>query len=132
MGWLRFKMERWLIYTLAGIGAFIISLFFEEVREFYQEQLETVWEGIEYLLTFQWFGDLWDFISSAFEDIGELSMYGLTFGVLAFVLIFFLRGQMITPFVKYYSPIGKTFWTIATYVTVFVGGYFLGKAFENS
>ena len=54
-------MKTWLIYTLIGVGAFIVSLFFEDVREFYSEQLEMVWDGILYFFTFAWFGDLWDF-----------------------------------------------------------------------
>lgn len=125
-------MQNWLIYTLICVGAFIISLLFENVREFYSEQLEILWEFIESFFSFEWISDLFDFIGSAFEDISELSAYGLTFGVLSFILIFYLRDKMITPFVQYYSPTEKIFWTIITYVVVFLGGYFLGKAFENT
>jgi len=39
---------------------------------------------------------------------------------------------MITPFVQYYDPVPRMFWTIATYLVVFLGGYFLGKSFEKS
>ena len=118
-------MEKWLIVTLFGVGIFIISLFFEEMRDYYEE-------AFEYIISFEWFSDFWDFVSPAFEDIGEFSFYGLAFGLLSIMLIFFTRSYMITPFVKFYEPVGRIFWTIATYVTVFGGGYFLGRAFENT
>jgi MFS superfamily sulfate permease-like transporter len=118
-------MENWLILMIVGIGGFIISLFFEDARDWYID----TWESI---ITGEIFGNLWDFISGAFENIGEFSFYGLGFGALAVVLIYYLRNWMIQPFVQYFSPAGQLFWTIATYVVVFVGGYFMGNAFENS
>jgi len=124
-------MVNWL-YIVIPVGLFIISLFFEDVREVYGEIWETITDGFTYIISFDWFGDAWEFISGAFENLSEFSIYGLSFGTLAVVLIFFLRGQMIEPFVQYYQPAGRIFWTIATYVTVFVGGYFLGRAFENN
>lgn len=125
-------MEGWLIGLIIGIALFIIGFFIEEVRDYYEEVWEVISEGIIYLFSFEWFGDFWDFVGSAFEDIGELSLYGLGFGAFAVILIFYLRGYMIEPFVKYYSPMGQMFWSIATYIVVFIGGYFLGKSFENT
>ena len=125
-------MENWLIGLIIGIVAFIIGFFIEPVRDFYEEVWEYISEALEYIIGFEWLGDFWDFISSAFEDIGELSFYGLAFGLIGIGLIFFTRNYMITPFVQYYDPIPRMFWTIATYIVVFIGSYFLGRAFENT
>lgn len=136
-------METWLIYTLSGIGIFLISLFFEPARDFYEEILGFLedilgdifgdfGDGLFYVISFEWVGDIPDFFGTMFEDITDLSTYGFAFGLMAVILIFYLREQMITPFIQYFTPVGRIFWTIATYVTVFVGGYFMGKFFENS
>ncbi len=122
----------WLIITLIGIGGFIISLFFEEARDLYSEILETIMEGIGYFFTFEWIGDIGELFGSMFENIGELSMYGLGFGLLGFGLIFATRSYMVEPFVDSFPPIQRTLWTIATYITVFIGSYLLGKGFENT
>jgi MFS superfamily sulfate permease-like transporter len=124
-------METWIIVAIAT-GLFIIGFFIESVRDFYEEVWEYLSEGIMYVISFEWISDFWEFISSAFEDIGEFSIYGLAFGLSAVGLIFYLRDYMIVPFIQYYEPIARMFWTVATYITVFVGGYFLGKAFENT
>ena len=117
-------MNKLLILGAIILG-FIISLFFEEARDFYSDILT-------YIISFEWLSDLGDLFGSMFENIGEFSVYGLGFGVLGTTLIFFTRDYMITPFVQYYPPVQATFWTIATYITVFIGGYLLGKAFENT
>jgi hypothetical protein len=112
------------LIILAGLViAFIVSLFFEESREFYSTIFEFIGEGLS---------SIWELITSGFENITEVSVYGLAFAVLGTTLIFFTREWMITPFVQYYNPPERIFWTVATYITVFLGGYFLGKAFENT
>lgn len=118
-------MANWLVIGLIVLGAFIVSLFFEDARGWYAE----IWD---YIITFEWWSEFWEFIGSAFENIGEFSYYGLVFGLLGAGLIFALREQMIEPFLKFYKPAGRLFWTIVTYIGVFLGGYFMGKAFENS
>ncbi len=136
-------MENWLIYTLIGVGLFIISLFFEFMRDIYEDILDFIGdvfedilgdfgEGLFYVISFEWVGDIPDFFGTMFDDISEFSVYGLVFGIIGFVTIFLLREQMVTPFVSYFAPAAKIFWTIATYVTVFIGGYMMGKFFENS
>jgi hypothetical protein len=125
-------MEKWLIYTLTGIGLLIISLFFEEARDWYGEQLEEIWEQLIYISTGEWIGDLWDFITSAFEDLSEFSTYGIVFGIIGLVFIYYLREWTVKPFVQHFSSTGQIFWTVATYVIVFAGCYILGKGFENS
>jgi hypothetical protein len=135
-------MVNWL-YIAIPIGLFIISLFFETMRDIYGEAIgfitdiiEDIFgdfgEGLIYVITFEWVGDIPDFFGSMFEDITEFSIYGIAFGLVGLILIFYLRSYTIEPFVQYYSGLAKTFWTIATYGGVFIGGYLMGKFFENT
>ena len=116
-------MDNRLIVGIGLIVAFIVSLFFEEAREFYSGIFELIGEGLS---------SFWELISSGFENITDVSVYGLAFASLGTVLIFFTREWMITPFVQYYNPPERIFWTVATFISVFIAGYFLGKAFENT
>jgi hypothetical protein len=132
-----------IIYIIIAIAIFLISLLFESVRDFFSEILDFIGglledafgdfgDSIFYVISFEWVTDIPDFFGSMFEGMGEFSLYGLAFGTLGTVLIFYTHDYMIAPFVQYYDPFMKTFWTIATYVTVFVGGYLMGKYFENT
>ncbi len=133
----------WYYYLLIGLGTFGISLLFQSIREFYSGIIEFVGdflgdilgefgEVLVYIITFQWVMEIPDFFSSMFENITDVSMFGLAFGIIGFLTIFLLREQMVIPFVRVMSPASKVFWTISTYAGVFVGGYFMGKHFENS
>lgn len=121
-----------MIAGLVALGGLVISLFFEEAREWWAEQLDNIWEGILYFFSFQWISDVWEFVGSAFENLNEISIYGIAFALVGTGVIFYVRDYMIEPFVKYYSPMGRISWTIATYVAVAIAGYLLGKAFENT
>ena len=72
--------------------------------------LEDIWDNIcdtwGYFWSFEWFGDLAEIFSGMFENLGELSFIGLAFGTLAVVLVYFLHGYMVEPFVK--NMIGLT------------------------
>lgn len=136
-------LENWIFYTGLGLILFIIGFFIEPVKDFYIEAWEFITgifedilgdfgSGLIYLITFEWVRDIPDFFSTMFDDITELSLYGIAFGLIALVLIYYVRGYTIAPFVQYYSPAMALFWTITTYVGVFIGGYFMGKFFENS
>lgn len=128
-------MVNWL-YTTLGIGvlavAFVVSLLFEEAREFYSDQLGGVYEGIIYLISFEWVGDVGDLFSAGFEGIGDFSIIGLAFGISSVILIFFLREYTLNPFLQYYTPVARIFWMIVTYVGVFVAGYIIGRILENT
>ncbi len=116
-------MKTWLITLLIAAGGILVSFFFEAGRDFWADVWDYLVDGI---------CEIPDFFASMFENIGELSFYGLGFGALSFILIFALRKRMIEPFVAAFPPAGKLFWTIVTYIGVFVGGYFIGKHFENT
>lgn len=89
-------------------------------------------DGLVSFFTFGWVSDLWGFISSSFEDIGEVSVTGIVFGLLGVGLIFVFRGSMLEPFLKFYSPAERLFWGGITYLGTGIAGYFMGKYFESN
>jgi len=98
--------------------------------------IDEIWDaiadGFSYIISFEWFGDFWEFISSAFENLGEFSIIGILFGVCASGLIFILRKWTLNPFLLYMGGVERLVWSIITYLGCFIGGYFLGVAFENT
>jgi hypothetical protein len=132
-----------IIYVIIAIAIFLISLLFESVRDVYSSILDFIGEllgdalgdfgdSLFYVISFEWITDIPDFFGSMFEGMTEISVYGIGFGALGTILIYFTRDYMITPFVQYYDPFMRTFWTITTFATVFIGGYLMGKYFENT
>lgn len=95
-----------------------------------------VWDAIcdafEYIISFEWLGDLFDFIGSMFEGLGELSIMGIIFGVLGAGMIYLLRDYMLQPFLMNMGTMEAIFWGGATYVCTFIAGYLLGKGFDNT
>ena len=89
-------------------------------------------EGFEYIISFDWFGDLTDALGSAFEGIGEFSFLGIAFGLLTGGLNWYLRKWLLYPFLQYYNPTWKIIMTIATIGASFIAGYFIGKFYENT
>lgn len=93
---------------------------------------DDILDGIMEFFSFSWVSDIPEFFSSMFEGIGEFSLFGLAFGLISAGTIFFLRGYMLEPFLKFYSPFGQIFWGAVTYIGCFMAGYLLGKHFENT
>lgn len=106
-----------LLGTLASI---IISLFFEEGREWWEE----VWE---YLSSFEWLEDFWEFITGMFDDMGEFSIGGLVFGIAVFIFVYVLREYMLQPFLVHMSPGAAMFWSVVNYAGCAMVGYLVGK-----
>lgn len=115
----------WYYWLLGFVGALGIALIFESTRDYLVE----AWE---YISEFGWLSDIWEFITSAFEGLGEFSMYGLVFGILTTVFLFLVSKWTLAPFLAYYDATGKIVWTIITYAGTFAAGYLMGKAFENT
>ena len=65
-------MENWLIGLLVIIGAFIIGFFIEPVRDFYEEAWETIINALSYIISFEWFADIGEVFSSAWEALTNL------------------------------------------------------------
>ncbi len=113
-------MANILIIILGIVAAIGISLFFEESREW-------LMEVFEYIITFEWLSDIWDFIGGMFEDLGNFSLAGLILGFLGVLFIFLVRNQMLIPFLENMPPGEYYFWGGATYLTTFIGAYLLGR-----
>ena len=82
--------------------------------------------------SFGWVSDLWEGITGSFDNIGELSVFGVVFGLVGAGIVFLLRNQMLEPFLRFYSPPERLFWSIVTYAGTFIAGYFMGKYFESN
>lgn len=113
-----------LILIFAAVGL-AIALIFEDSRDWLVEQLE-------YIISFEWLGDFWDFVSGAFEDISEISFWGLLFAGIGFLVVFIPRKRMLGSFTQYMEPTGALIITVLTYAIVIIVGYFIGRGFENS
>ena len=60
------------LYILIPVGIFIVSLFFEEARELYEEGLEYLIEAFNYIISFEWLSDLGEIFSSGWEAITNI------------------------------------------------------------
>lgn len=97
-----------------------------------EELWDSICDGFDYFIHFEWVSDVREFFGSMFENITELSTYGIVFGLITVVVMLFIGKWTITPFIVNYKPIAKIIWTVLTYVILFIGGYFMGKHFENT
>ncbi len=113
-------MNNWLIIGGVSVAAIIVSLFFEEGREFWEETFE-------YIFSFEWWGDMIDFFGGMFEDLGDFSIGGLIFGVCSTGMIYLLRFKMLTPFTLHMGSFEALFWSVVTYLGAFTMGYLVGK-----
>ncbi len=98
--------------------------------------LEDIWDSIldsvAYIFSFEWTGDVWEFLGSMFENISEVSVTGIIFGMVGFGTIFMAKDYMLGPFLQHMGPVEAMFWAVATYIGSFIGGYLVGKHFENT
>jgi len=97
-----------------------------------EEAWDAIVDGVTYLFSFEWLGDVGEFFGSMFENISEFSILGVVFGLIGFGTVFIARDYMLGPFLVHMGPTEAIFWAGATYVGSFVAGYFVGKHFENT
>ena len=109
-----------------GLAAAIVAaLIFEDSREY-------IVETFEYIIGFEWWGDIWEFISSIFEDMGEISVIGIAFGAIGLATVYLARDYMLSPFLIHMGPVEAMFWGGVTYLGTFIAGYLVGKGFEST
>jgi hypothetical protein len=86
--------------------------------------LTDIWEKIEdefdYLFSGEWFGDIGEFFSGFFENIGEWSIIGVVYGILMVLLVFLFRNKVL--FLIHNLPL-----KILIYIVAFVIGYLMGR-----
>ena len=98
----------------------------------FEEIWDSIVDGFAYVFSFEWFGDVGEFFGTMFENMAEFSIIGATFGLISFGTIYFARNYMLNPFLIHMGPVESIFWATATYLGSFIGGYLLGKHFENT
>ena len=81
---------------------------------------DTITEEISYFFSFEWFGDMGDFFSGFFENLGELSIVGVIYGIILVVLVYLFRNSV---FVLVHNILLK----ILFYVAAFIMGYMMGR-----
>jgi len=83
-----------------------------------------IWDSIvdefEYFISFEWFGDMFEFIAGMFENMSEFSIPGTLYGIVLVVLVYLFKNQV---FVLVKSP----FLQIPFYFAAFGMGYLAGK-----
>jgi len=104
---------------------------FDDITDFLADGWGMFLDGISYFFSFEWIGDVGEFFGSMFENMSELSITGLAFGILGAGVVIYLRGYLLTPFTRFMSPLESFLWSIITYIGCFAGGYLVGKHFEN-
>lgn len=116
------------------------------VLDFFEDAWDAITDGFEYFISFEWIGDAWegisDFFGSMFEGINEFSFMGLAFGIMTVGFSYLTKFlnftgddkqmTLIASMVQHMPPAQRLFWTIASYVSAFIAGYFVGKYFENT
>ncbi len=89
-------------------------------------------DGFDYIIHFEWVGDLKDGIVETFSNLGEFSMYGLIMGICGILFLLFTKKYMLDAFLKYMKPGAGIVITILTFALTFVALYLIGSRMENS
>lgn len=118
-----------MVELLVGIIAVAVLL---GIALLIEESRDWIIETFEYIFTFEWFDDIREFFSTIFEGISEFSIYGVVFGALTTIALYFLSDWTLQPFLQYYSPSGQIIWGAITYIGTFFAGYMMGVYYENS
>jgi hypothetical protein len=86
--------------------------------------LADIWDRVvdefEYFFSFEWFSEIGEYFSGFFENLGELSIPGIIYGIIVVVLVYLFRNSV---FVLVHSLPLK----ILFYIIAFVIGYMSGR-----
>ena len=97
------------------------------IMDLLEDAWEQLLEGIGYFFSFEWIGDVWEFLGGMFEDIGDFSYLGLIFALLVLIFIYYTSEYMLEPFLIHMSFGTALFWEAMTYGGSAVMGYLVGK-----
>ena len=112
------------IYIIGAVGI-VVAFILEDSREW-------IMETCAYIISFEWWGDLWGFAGEMFEGLGEISIFGIVFGIVGAGTVYLARNYMLKPFLLHMGSFEAMCWGVATYIATFMAGYLLGKGFENT
>lgn len=94
---------------------------------------EDIWDKIvdefQYFISFEWFSDIGEFFSGLFENLGELSIGGLIFGLIGVYLTHIVLGKL--DYISNQNAIGKILWSGIMYLFSFVLTYIMVKRTLN-
>lgn len=86
-----------------------------------------IWDRIvdefEYIYTFEFLGDVGEYFSGFFENITELSVGGIIFGIIGVILTHITVGKL--NFIANQGAVGGLFWRIVMYIFSFVLTYLM-------
>ena len=92
--------------------------------------LGDIWDRIveetAYFFSFEWLGDIGEFFSGIFENIGEFSPIGTIYGLIMLALTYAFRKSVFV-FVESLGTVGKAFWYPVFYIFAFAIGYIMGR-----
>jgi len=81
---------------------------------------DRITEEFEYIFSGEFFGDIGEFFSGFFENLGELSIVGIIYGIILVVLVYLFRDSV---FVLINGIALKIFF----YIAAFIIGYMMGR-----
>jgi len=93
---------------------------------------DSIADGFDYFIHFEWIGDLWEGIQDFFSNISEVSSYGIIFGIIMCAFLFFTQDYMLGSFTKLMKPASALIVTILTYTIGFVVAYIIGKRYQDT
>jgi hypothetical protein len=126
----------WIYWLIGIIIAFIISLLFESARDFYIDVLSSIWEflqdGFSYIFSFEWLGDIWDFISAIPEAMTEFSMMGILGSAIGVSFLWVTNKWVLNSFLQYMTPTNKIIYSVIIYVGTAIIGYIWFSVYDNN
>jgi hypothetical protein len=96
------------------------------------EIFDSIADGFDYVIHFEWLGDIGEFFSDAFSNLSELSTYGIGFGIGGVIFLLVTKQWMLDSFIKLMPPTKGLITTILTFIVTFIACYFLGNRFQNT
>ena len=126
-----------IIYWIIGIIiAVFISLLFEDVRDLLSDIFSTIGEvlvdGFSYIFSFEWLGDIWEFISSIPEALTEFSPVGLLGSLIGVSFLFVTKEWVMNSFLQFMQPTERIIYTIVIYVLTAIIGYIWFSVYDNN
>lgn len=110
-----------IIWLILAIVLIVLTIMF------WEEVCETVQDQFNYLISFEWWSDFWEFFFGMFENLNEFSIWGILGAVIMVGFIFVTSDMMLFSFTQYMDVFSRIVTVIATYVSSAVVGYLMFK-----
>lgn len=91
--------------------------------------LDDIWDKIveefEYFISFEWISEIGEFFSGFFENLGEISIAGIIFGIAGIILTSLVLKKL--DWIQNLSGVRAIFWKGLWYVISFILTYIMVK-----